>query len=158
MQLANLDDCVQDALKVRGELEDQINALLMKDTVKRTDQEVSESKRQAMSSTPSAATTLRRQLSNLRKRNLNVSEGLQRRNKATGTSNNDSKALLQQQQTCRQQIPELREDLYRTSEVAHAQNAAHRRDIASDLSDRVCAKQTTTLHAPRDSSAEFDFR
>ena len=121
MQLANLDDCVQDALKVRGELEGEINALLLKDKIQKAKQKMIVSEQEAVISTRNAATALRRQLSSLRKSNFDFTEGLQRRRDATDTSNDASKALHERQQTCRQQISELRDGLYRTSEVAHGQ-------------------------------------
>ena len=121
MQLANLDDCVQDALKVRAQIEDEINALLLKDKAQKANDEKSVFKQEAVTSTRSAATALGRQITRLRKDNAEIRQSLQRRRLAAERSNDTDEALLQQQQTWRQQISELREDLYRTSEVAHGQ-------------------------------------
>lgn len=81
MKLANLDECIQDALQTRLKLEADINALLAKRKAERVSPEQIEMQREKVAKTQSAVTLERKQVEQLNKKKAELQNSRERRKK-----------------------------------------------------------------------------
>lgn len=121
MQLANLEECIQDALTVRSQIEDEVNTLLSQPRALTSIETTVAIERDEVSATRSAFISLRKQIVALRKRNNELKEGLQGRVTARTFSSKDSHQVQETQKQYRKLISEQVEDIKTMSEASHGQ-------------------------------------
>ena len=120
MQLANLDDCIQDALKVREELEQQVSTLLLEVQSKQTKKKLRTERREELETTRSALTSLDRQKSLTQKRKEELRTSIQMRRDAVSAPRKDAR-LQQVHESLTQAIQSLRHDIDSVSEHSQGQ-------------------------------------
>ncbi|KAI9878752.1 MAG: hypothetical protein M1823_006918, partial [Watsoniomyces obsoletus] len=79
MQLANLDDCIQDAFKVREKLEEDVSALLSESQTQRNRRQLLAERQENLAAMKSATISLTRQKSQAAKRREELQKSLQMR-------------------------------------------------------------------------------
>ena len=120
MQLGNLDDCIQDALKVREELEREVNALLSEIQSKRSKKQFRTESLEQLETTRSALASLERQRSQARRRKEELRTTIQLRRDAVGASSKDE-SPRRVRASLTQAIQGLKRDLDRVSEQSQGQ-------------------------------------
>ncbi|ETN45127.1 uncharacterized protein HMPREF1541_10004 [Cyphellophora europaea CBS 101466] len=108
MQLANLDECIQDAMKVRQRLEDEVNDLLAEQTAARDQERSLRAKRQQLASAKSAAVTVRKQNAALQRRNEELRLNLKTRQETVSSGSKPQKEAEKHNQEQRELIQSLR--------------------------------------------------
>ena len=121
MQLANLDECIQDAIKVRGRIEIDVNELLSGQSTSRDQTRSLQAQRERVLSAQHAAETVRRQNIVLRRRNDEMRESLRGRRQALLAGRQPDKEDTLQQQKQREHLSTLRDSLRRTSDESNGQ-------------------------------------
>ena len=120
MQLANLDDCIQDALKVRQQLEEDVSKLLTDLQSKRAKTQVIAERQENLTSSTSATSTLARQKSLIEKRKEDLKRSLQLRRSAVQSSKANNRTD-RAGQISKKATKSLKEDVQRTSDQAQGQ-------------------------------------
>jgi UV radiation resistance-associated gene protein len=121
MQLANLDECVQDALKVRARIENDVNGLLSKQSAAREKSRNLQAQKEQVSAAQQAAEAVRQQNIVLRKRNEELRQGLRSRRECIREDVEPSKDAIPHRQQQREQIMSLRSSIQHTIEESHGQ-------------------------------------
>ncbi|KAL2413544.1 hypothetical protein ABEF95_003022 [Exophiala dermatitidis] len=112
MQLANLDDCIQDAIKVRAQIEDDINKILAEAHILKIDDEADPGLDDGSSQTKAALAAEQKHLRQLKKRREYLKEQLGQRGHALDvgreTMSRSRKVLEERTQACKDLEGQLR--------------------------------------------------
>ncbi len=120
MQLANLDECIQDALKLREQLEQEVNDLISELQSKQTRRQLAEERYEELGTTKSALTSLTRQKSQAEKRKDELRTSIQMRRDVVTASHNDS-GSQQTRASLTQTVYGLEDGVHRVSERSQGQ-------------------------------------
>ena len=120
MQLANLDDCVQDALKVREQLEQDVSDLLVEVQGKQTSQQLRAEREERLAGSRSAVATLTRQKAHHEKRKEDLKKSLQARRQAVEASRKSTRAQ-QRHETLTRSVEDQKKELHRLLEQSQGQ-------------------------------------
>ena len=120
MQLANLDDCVQDALKVREQLEQEVSALLSEVQSTDTKKQSRAERREEVAASRSTVASLSRQKSQAEKRKEELSTSIQLRRDAVARSLQHDDAAPTRE-SLKHAIKGLQEDIHRKLEQSQGQ-------------------------------------
>jgi UV radiation resistance-associated gene protein len=120
MQLANLEDCVQDALKVREQLEHDADSVLSQMQPRLMHEQLFNSKRESLAATKSASSSVSRQKFQLQKRRDELKESIRLRRDAVRA---DAKHQPSESpvQGLRRATKDIREQTAKISEEAQGQ-------------------------------------
>lgn len=121
MQLANLDECIQDALKMRTELEDDVNHLLSEESAARDRHRSLQAQKERLASAQQAADIVRKQNAALRRRNEELRQGLKARSETVASGGRPSKEAAQHHQEQRDQLTYLKSSIQVTANETHGQ-------------------------------------
>lgn len=120
MQLANLDDCIQDAIRVREQLEQDVNAWLSEVQTQRLTRQLLNERRENLAASRSSTIFLARQRSQAEKRTEELKKTLQIRRDAV-RARSAHYPVQQEYATSKQAIKGLREQTQHVTEQAQGQ-------------------------------------
>jgi UV radiation resistance-associated gene protein len=120
MQLANLDDCIQDALKVREKLEEDVSALLSESQIQRNRRQLLAERQENLAAMKSATSSLTRQKSQAAKRREEVQKSLQMRRDTVQACESDDE-IRRGKASSSKTARDMKVDLQRTSEQSQGQ-------------------------------------
>lgn len=121
MQLANLDECIQDALGVRTRVENDVNDLLSKQSIARDQSRSLQAQKAQLTFAQQAAEAVRKQNAVLRKRNEEMRQGLKVWREALLAGSQPSKESTQRRQEQRDELVALRYSIRHTTDESHGQ-------------------------------------
>ncbi|RMZ75893.1 hypothetical protein DV738_g5203, partial [Chaetothyriales sp. CBS 135597] len=129
MQLANLDDCIQDALQVRTQLEQEVNELLRGSHPHRALRRVFATEQEQHSTVYNAVQALRRQTQQLNRRKADLGAALRARRAAVRTAVADAGSQSQRRQRVEDELQVRNEAVARVSD----QSTGQMRRVGEDL-------------------------
>lgn len=121
MQLANLDECIQDAVQMRTRVEDDVNDLLEQDSAARDSRRLFQAQEERLSSAQHAADIVRKQNSVLRKRNEELRHSLKMRRETVSSGGRPSQEAAQHHREQRDQLATLKSSIQLTTDETHGQ-------------------------------------
>lgn len=121
MQLANLDECIQDALKVRSRIECDVDELLAKQSALGDQRRSLQAQKDQTASVQQASEAVRRQNHALRKRNEEIRQGLRVRRNGLATAKEPNNEYLLQRQQQREEMASLRSSIQQATDDSHGQ-------------------------------------
>jgi UV radiation resistance-associated gene protein len=121
MQLANLDECIQDALNVRKRVESDVDDLIAKQRRSRSESGDLQAQSENLGSARRAADAVKHQNATLRKRNEELRQALDHRRNSIAKGSQPSQDGLEQKREQRERCQSLKSSIQRTADECQGQ-------------------------------------